>query len=188
MNKNDSGFEALCKALEQVAGFKMTTPANFERLSEMIFQWQHVKVSTSTLKRLWGYTQQTVMPHRSTLDVLAGFVGYKDYTAFLDRKEEMEYTQSDVALVDALKAEDLQVGERLHISWLPNRFCIVEHQGNGHFLVLKAENAKIHDGDQFSCHLMINHEPLTVDLMRDKGRSTMVYTAGKKDGVTIRRL
>ena len=51
----EESIKALCKAIEDMMGFQMATPRNFEMLSEKIFSQQHVTLSVSTLKRLWGY-------------------------------------------------------------------------------------------------------------------------------------
>ena len=178
----------LCEAIEKVVGFSVDTPADFERVSTLVFEWQHVTVSTSTLKRLWGYAGQTTTPRRYTLDTLARFVGYKDYEAFMKTTTQPTDTQSHLFLSDAFTADMLQRGDRLHLSWLPDRICVVEHQGGGLFRVVEARNAKLVVGDTFECHLFINHEPLYIDCLRRGSLPPMSYVAGRRDGVTIRKM
>ena len=51
-------------------------------LAEAIYEKLHQTVSTSTLKRFWGYLPQYASIRTSTLDLLSQFVGYKDWNAF----------------------------------------------------------------------------------------------------------
>lgn len=62
---------------------------------------------------------------------------------------------------------------------------VVEHLGDGHFLVSEAENAKLAVGDTFTCHLMIQDEPLYIDNVAHQGTIFPAYIAGKIDGVKI---
>lgn len=51
-----------CKNIEEVAGWKMTPPRDFDKLSDIIFVHVHERVSPTTLKRLWGYVDEDVKP------------------------------------------------------------------------------------------------------------------------------
>ena len=62
----------------------MQTPKDFEFLSACIFQRLNETVSVSTLKRLWGYTAQYATTRTATLNLLAHFVGYDSYEAFVN--------------------------------------------------------------------------------------------------------
>lgn len=55
---------------------------DFDYLSEKILAKTHETVSSNTLMRLWGY-RESVNARRSTLDILARFVGSEDYAHFL---------------------------------------------------------------------------------------------------------
>ena len=66
----------------------MRTPKDFDFLSEQIFKQLHQHISTSTLKRLWGYLPGSENPRTSTLDLLAQFVGYADWQDFRRRMPE----------------------------------------------------------------------------------------------------
>jgi len=60
----------------------MCTPKDFNFLSDKIFDELHQHVRTSTLKRLWGYIPSTIMPRKATLDLLAQFAGYANWSGF----------------------------------------------------------------------------------------------------------
>ena len=75
MDTQDTVIAQLREAIETVADRKMRTPKDFDFLSDAIFEKLHQKVSTTTLKRLWGYLSEPVTPRTSTLDLLSQFVG-----------------------------------------------------------------------------------------------------------------
>lgn len=160
----------------------MKTPRDFDRLSEMVFGRTRERVSTSTLKRLWGYVDNGVRPRAFTLDVLARFAGYESYDAFVKRNGKPE---SNIVLERRLAVDGLTVGARLKFTWLPDRMCVVEHRGGGRFVVLSVENAKLSVGDTFTCHLMIEHEPLFIDNLVHSGGEPTAYVAGREHGVSF---
>ncbi len=96
--------------------------------------------------------------------------------------------QSDITLCDKVSCEDLAVSDLLELSWLPNRLCRIEYLGGGRFRVVEAQNTKLSVGDTFFCSLFLSHEPLFVDKLMHDGNGPFVYVAGKKDGITVRRL
>ena len=67
---------------------------DYEYLSELIFDASNVLLSVSTLKRLWKKEKES-LPHSSTLNALAVFAGYKDWTDF--KKSCSEITTADTS-------------------------------------------------------------------------------------------
>lgn len=58
------------------------TDYDFEKLSELILAQTGVRLSISTLKRIWGRVRYESSPTVSTLNALAAFAGYEDWRAF----------------------------------------------------------------------------------------------------------
>ncbi len=77
--------EELCKEVERQLQFKPKVRTDFDYLSEKIQAKTHETVSANTLMRLWGY-RESVNARRSTLDILARFVGSEDYAHFLKER------------------------------------------------------------------------------------------------------
>ena len=98
MNQQDHHIAQLREAMEKKAGRQMHTPKDFDFLSESIFETLHQKVSATTLKRLWGYLQESSTPRVSTLDLLAQYVGYADWNSFClqDEKPIEQIDQSEL--------------------------------------------------------------------------------------------
>ena len=141
--------EILIQRIEEVTGQHYDSPKDFNQLSELIFSKTEEMVSPTTLKRIWGYLDSASSPRSYTLDVLARFLGYRDYEAFKTENQHPD-VQSDITLCDKVSCEDLAIGDLLELSWLPNRVCRVEHLGGGNFRIVEAQNTKLSVGDTFS--------------------------------------
>ena len=122
----------LCKNIEEVAGWKMTTPRDFDRLSDIIFVHVHERVSPTTLKRLWGYVDEDVKPRRYTLDALSRFLGYNSFDEYCKQTGE---PQSGFVQSVSLKVEDLQAGNRIDLRWAPDRQCLIRYLGDARFAI-----------------------------------------------------
>lgn len=170
----------ICTEIERMTGRPMRTPRDFDYLAELIFRKTHERISPSTLKWLWGYLDNDIQPRWFTLDVLAKFVGYADYEAFLRRSGVVE---SNLILSRQLDTDALLIGQKVRLTWQPDRVCVIEHRGDGCFVVVNAVNTKLNEGDTFSCHLFIEHEPLFLDNLIHNGGTPTAYVAGKENGV-----
>ena len=91
----EKAIEQLRLAVERKAGRKMQTNKDFDCLSDSVYDQTHAKISTTTLKRIWGYLSESVTPRRYTLDQLARFIGYDDFDAFCANIETGKEPKSD---------------------------------------------------------------------------------------------
>lgn len=165
---------------------KLQTHGDFVALSDTVFNRTHERLSPTTLRRLWGYCNEGVKPRRFTLDVLSRFVLFRDYSDFCSSSQN-ESLQSGVCLGGKIESDYLYVGQRLRISWLPDRCCLVEHLGHGHFRIVEAVNTKLSVGDTFTCHLFINNEPAYLDNLIHEGTGPLRYVAGRQSGVLVEK-
>lgn len=179
--------QKLKEQIEQMLGKPLQVAGDFVRLSERLEQRTRERVSASTLRRFWGYDSEDVQPRRYTLDVLARFVGYRSYEDFCQKSGNAE-VQSGLVLADKVTADELRPGERLRLTWLPDRMMVIEHDGDGHFTVVEATNTRLSVGDTFEASVFIAHEPLYLDRLVHHGGEPSVYVVGKKDGITLERL
>ena len=67
---------------------------------------------------------------------------------------------SDPVLSFHIKADDLSIGDRVFVSWKPDRRCTFRYLGNQQFIVEQAENSKLKVGNTFYANLFILDEPL----------------------------
>ena len=75
-NANEHLIEKLKEYVESVAGFNLYTPKDFDNLTEYIFKETGSLLSSTTLKRIWGYLHENKenTPRLSTLNILSKFI------------------------------------------------------------------------------------------------------------------
>ena len=95
MEAQEQAIELLRRAVERALGRRMQTNKYFDCLADCIYEKIHAKISTTTLKRIWGYLSEGVTPRRYTLDQLARFIGYDDFDAFSASLETDKAPESD---------------------------------------------------------------------------------------------
>ena len=182
--ENDTYVSYLKECIELMLDRKMLTPKDFDFLSEQIFVRLNIMVSSTTLKRLWGYLNEGNVPRKSTLSILSQFVGYRDWESLVESVEEGEHLpQSNLILSRRLSSYSLSRGNVLILTWLPDRLCKVLYLGDGNYEVLDSKNSKLSVGDTFHCSIFIEGEPLYIDNLTHGPYHDIAYIAGKKDGI-----
>lgn len=180
-------IKRLVAEIEKMVGRQMLTPRDFNTLSSKIQERTHEYLSATTLKRIWGYFEQPGKPRQFTLDTLARFLGYRSFNYFKEESADDE-EQSNLIIGNRLNSEDLQEGDQIQITWMPNRICICQYLGNAQFKVVKAQHTKLCEGDTFCCHLFVDYEPLFLDNLVHEGANPVGFVAGKKNGVVVSKL
>ena len=75
-------LQYLLELVEKQYGRKLSTTTDFESLSVIIEKTTGELLSSSTLKRLYGYVSLNTVPRKTTLDILSRFIGNRDYETF----------------------------------------------------------------------------------------------------------
>ena len=119
MEAQEQTIKQLRRAVERTLGRKMQTNKDFDCLADSIYEKTHAKISTTTLKRLWGYLSESVTPRRYTLDQLAHFVGYDDFDAFCASLENGNSPKPSPANADTASSP-LPAGEGLGVGLTPS--------------------------------------------------------------------
>ena len=97
----------------------------------------------------------------------------------------MAGTESDLVRDGrSVKTEDLRVGDRLRIGWLPDRLCVVEFGGGRTFRAVETENSTMRPGDTFECGMFILGYPLAVDNFVHDSETVPRYVMGTDHGLT----
>lgn len=180
----------LCQEVEQALGRALRTPKDFDYLRECIFQRLHVQVSATTLKRVWGYLLEGVQPREGTLDILARFIGFLSYGRFVQSVGQGGKGQLQSAPVlsrSLVVQEELHLGDRLRLTWRPNRICDVRYEGDSRFTVEYAQNTRLRPGNTFCCALLIEGEPLYLNNLRQGENPPVAYVCGKQEGIRFER-
>ena len=178
--------EKLKYEVERTTGHQLRVSRDFEELSHLLLSHTRERLSPTTLKRFWGYlSKEKVDTRPHTLDVLARFVGYKGYDDFCSHADSSDEVQSGIRIEERISAEEMRLGQRLVITWHPDRRIVIRHLGGSRFEIMEAQNTKLCVGDTFRCHLMIQHEPLYLNRLVHQGLPETAYVAGQRDGVVI---
>jgi len=158
------------QAVEARYGSRPDSPADFAELSLRIKQATAKDISPDTLSRLWGYKKGYEHVRSSVIEILNAYA----------RAEE----ESDFVYRVAVKADDLQPGQRVRIAWLPDRTCTLEYLGDYHWRVAEVSNSKLQVGDTFSCRVMAQGQSLIVDKLITADGEYEGYAIGGKNGLT----
>ena len=177
-------IEQLRSDIETALKKKLCTPKDFEFLRERLYARLHILVSRTTLMRLWGYVDEGVTPRKGTLDILAQFLGYQDWDGYCQNSLLPKEQQSSPIMSRQLSvAKELNEGEQLRLTWLPDRVCDIEYLGNLQFRVTASENTRLKPGDTFECSLIIEGEPLYLVHLKQGTQLAISYVCGTKSGV-----
>ena len=165
---------------------KIQTPADFDFLRGIIWERTHEQISTSTLKRLWGYVDGIDNARNSTLNVLSKALGYESWDAFILKLKLENMDNSDLVMSESVSSSDLKIGDRLMIAWQPNRVCLLNYLGDNQFEVMESQNSKLKVGDTFRCGLFILGEPVYInDLRQNNGTGEpKLFVVGNRRGLT----
>ena len=177
-------IKCLRSDLEQRVGQQLQSPADFQLLIQQIWEKNHVVLSLSTIKRLWGYVESNGAPRLSTLNTLAQFLGFTDWNAYLVALEQRGGIESAMFTGEGIQTADLQVGDKIAVAWQPNRQCTFRYIGDNQFVVEESKNAKLQQGTIFSAARFMIGQPMYLDniLLADGTRTS--YVAGKRNGLT----
>ncbi|MBQ2352520.1 MAG: hypothetical protein II394_09935 [Bacteroidales bacterium] len=184
MKKNCPEILQLRRDIEMSIQRNVNTPADFEFLSGVIWERTKTNISTSTLKRLWGYIDGADNTRQCTLELLSKTLGYKNWKDYTEHLAKTNPEQSDFLTNSFhIYSEDLQVGDTLQIKWMPNRECSIEYIGKCQFRITNAINTKLKEGDTFFCRFFIVGQPLYIDNLVHDGEAPTAYVIGKRDGI-----
>ena len=162
----ESAIATLRLDIERMVGRPMRSPKDFDLLAELIYRRLHEVMSSMT-------------PRESTLTVLARFLGYADWQAYLHRTGEPE---SGHILGRWLDVTTLEAGATVRLTWLPDRVCDVRYDGDCRFTVVDSRATRLKPGDTFGCMAMIEGEPLYLHDLRPTA-----YVCGNRGGIRFER-
>lgn len=173
----------LLNEVEKHYGRKILSSGDFEALSVVIEHESGEILSASTLKRLWGYVSLKPTPRISTLNVLARYIGMRDFMAFRQSIMNDKFYVSRFFSVKAVNTAELKKDDKMIIGWAPNRVVKLKYDGEGVFTVEGSENSKLIEGDKFAADSFMVGYPLYIPRILRNGEYTLSYIAGTNEGL-----
>lgn len=188
IQKNMPELAYLLTEVEKKYGRRIATTTDFESLSVVIEHQIGELISSSTLKRLWGYVSLNPTPRIATLDVLSRFVGHRDFKAFCNHLKETQVYASNFFTARCQTVAELKPGTIVHIGWAPNRLVKLNYLGDYLFEVISSENSQLQQGDRFELSEIIVGYPLYISRILRNGAYTPSYVAGQIDGINLLKI
>jgi len=169
MNNSNSEIEILKAEVEKVVGRPLKSPIDFDFLSYKVREKINEPISSTTIKRLWGYIVTMHKPRYSTLSTLSRFVGSADWDSYCFAINSNHSRNSNESGKE-IYSIDLSINDIIELTWGPDKYCIIKYLGEKTFKVLKAENANISIGDTFKTFNFNQKHPLSVtELHQEQG-------------------
>ena len=183
---SDSPRVALLKQeFEKEFGRPVRTPRDFTDAVSFVFEKTNEMISDSTFRRLYKETKKYKHVSDDILNILSRTIGYKHFQDFCEYLSSSGIKDSELSCGDNyIKADELAVGDRIYIAWLPDRECSLKYLGNYRFEVDEVVNASIVKGDRFSCRCFTQNKCLLVDNLEHDGKRFESYVMGKANGLT----
>lgn len=173
----------LLSLVEKHYGRKLVSTSDFESLSIDIEREIRDLISSSTLKRLYGYVSMHTIPRKSTLDILSRYIGRRNYDDFCKEIRNSEAFNSTFFSAKTVYSGDLRPKDMVQIGWEPDRVVTLEYAGEDNFIVRESINSKLRAGDRFSLTCFILGSPLYIPRILRDGEYTTPYIAGTTNGL-----
>lgn len=186
--KNIPELSFLLSEVEKKYGRRVATSTDFESLSVVIEMETGELISSSTLKRLWGYVSLNPTPRIATLDVLARFVGYRHFKEFCEGLKNSQAFVSTFFSSRCLDIPALQPGQKITLGWAPNRIVELNYLGDFQFEVTNNENSQLLPGDRFILTNVVLEYPLVISKILRNGEYTPSYIAGQQGGINLLKI
>lgn len=184
-NKTIPELQSLLDAVEKKYGRPIAVHNDFNTLSVVLDYECHEILSSSTLKRLWGYVSLRTTPRKSTLDILSKYVGYKDFNDFRNSRFGKVDDTSGYLSTSFLSADLVPEKGFLRIGWEPNRMLRLRRIGPILFEVVESHNSKLKAGDRFEASCFFKGLPLVLATVQREGENLPSFIAGKEKGLNL---
>lgn len=185
MAKQDSLYiEYLKHDIEEKYGRSFKSPTDFDTLESLIADCSGTRLSSSTLKRLWGYVSTNSKPRLSTLTIVARVLGFIDWDEYVEKLMRASRVESDFISTSSINVEKLEPGDMVTLQWNPDRTLTLTSLGDSRFRVVEQKNSKLKIGDTFKTLFLREGSPLyCTSLQREGVETPLEYVAGKSNGI-----
>lgn len=185
MNVYKPEIAELLLQVEKAYAKPLNSSTDFEELSIQLKYKLGMSLSSSTLKRLWGYVNDAHSPRPQTLDVLARYLGHANFKDFCMWLKHTTAYNSSFFSAKRILVEDLNPGMEVEIGWSPNRYLRLRYKGDGLFEVREAKESKLVRGDLFQAVSFLMGQPLFLPYVERGGKRLSPFIAGRNGGLTM---
>lgn len=173
--------EQILNLVRKQFGSRLSRPSEFEALAEDIYEKTGERLGVNTLKRLFG-TIADVTPVKSTLDIVARYVGYPTFALL---QAVCEGTNSDFAVTtDAVFPDELPADTLVTLTYEPHRRLLLMSQPDHRLCVVDAGDTKLAAGDLLSVADLRLGSAFFAKNVERNGHSLSTYAGGIEGGIT----
>lgn len=173
--------ERQIRRLSEKIGQDAATPAGATVLHLDIESTIGIHLGVNTIKRLVGVLPSDGYPRRSTLNIIASYLGYPDWKLL---QEDTEFRGSGFDERNPfIEMAALESGTLVEICWKPDRRIVIRHDGGGRYEVTESENCKLRPGFLLTLSQLAIGYPF-VALAEFQGKSLGCYRAAEGAGIT----
>lgn len=181
-------IECLKQDLAKAVGRSIDTYTDFNYLSLQMKDKIKDAPSVSTLKRMWNYVADNSSRSRTTLNALARFLDYRDWSHYVEHLIRENRVESGFLDSRTILSQSLQPGDMIELGWNPDRKIKLIFLGDSRYEVLKSENATLKAGMTIGVAVLSKGLPLTCLDVKDGDENLGTYVAGSGNGLTFLRL
>ncbi len=175
---NKRQLEKLSEKIHQ----DVTTPAGASVLALDIEDKTGTPLGLNTIKRLVGVLPADNTPRRTTLNIIANYLGYPDWNRLVEDTEMQGSGFGNGNIF--IEMSDLEDETIVEICWRPDRRLLIRHDGNGQYEVLESENGKLIPGDLLSLSQLAVGFPFIADKVFRNEKPLGCYRAADGAGIT----
>lgn len=155
-------------------------PKDCEALAAVISDECGENVSSSTIKRLFGFVKNVEQPRLYTLDIIAKYIGHSSWAELTGNSETQN---SGFFSIQQIESKQLKIGDQIEVGYSPERVVTFEFIGKNNYSILTSEKSKLKTGDFVKIdHFTIGFPLILSELKRD-GKILGQYIAGKQKGL-----
>lgn len=178
MNEENS-IERLKEDVLQKMGHTLDSPTDFDYLALQVKNVTGEDISSTTLKRLFGYIPSQGSTRKSSLSILARYLGYTGWSNYTENKHVNSGFMSRKVII----ADKLSEGNVIEVAWNPDREVAFVALGDSRFAVIRNVSSQLEEGDVAEITMFILNQPLQIKNVIRDGKNIGPYSAGLNGGL-----
>lgn len=173
-------IERIKEEIKNKLRHSLDSPTDFNYLALQVKIVTGEDISSTTLKRFFGYIPSKSSTRRSSLSILARYLGYPGWSDYVNSS----VVTSGFISSKVIMASNVHQGDLVEVEWGDDRKVTFVAIGNNQFAVLKSENSMLMDGDELEVLMFVLNHPLQIKNVVRGGTNIGHYTAGLNGGLT----
>ncbi len=176
--------------LEEKLGRRVRYPKDCDGLAWVIRETVGDRISSSTLKRIFGFIEPPGTPSLYTLDIISRFLGYSDWEHLQKNLDSLEEPNPKLISGEPLilRSEDIDDGHELEIGYFPESRLVLYCIGKALFRVTESVNTFLFIDDILEIHMFSEKCPLQVNSVIRDQENLGPWIAARLNGVDFIRV